>query len=108
MTSWSMSLPGLDAGDPSEWEGYDEFDSGLTFPGVREMLAEEQKNVRDTTGHYMFVSRSTVLGRMRQLKMEAFRRATEALTAPEWGSLTEHVPEMPGVPYDPAGWGDLF
>lgn len=58
---------------PDEWEepgraGYDQFRSGLTFGDVRRLLAIEQRKTRRDTGDYMFVSRSTVLGRWKEIK----------------------------------------
>lgn len=50
---------------------YDEFKVGLTFADVRQELAQEQREAA-ARGEYMFVSRSTVLGRMAQHKREAY------------------------------------
>lgn len=50
---------------------YERFTCGLTFDQVRADLAAEQAQVREAGG-YMFVSRSTVLGRMAQYKREAY------------------------------------
>lgn len=52
---------------------YDEYKTGLTFAGVRELLKHEQDAAYER-GQYMFVSRSTVLGRMHQLKREQYQR----------------------------------
>lgn len=56
---------------------YDRFRTGLTFAAVRELLSREQEAAYDA-GQYMFVSRSTVLGRMHQLKREQYARYLEA------------------------------
>lgn len=50
---------------------YDRFRLGMTFRQVRDYLAHEQRQARES-GLYMFVSRSTVLGRMAQYKREAY------------------------------------
>lgn len=55
-----------------EWEGYDDFRTGLTFADVRRLLAIEQRKARDR-GEYFFVSRSTVLGRWKELKESLWR-----------------------------------
>lgn len=50
---------------------YKDFRTGLTFRDVREMLYIEQR-MKYERGEYMFVTRATVLGRWRQLKLEMF------------------------------------
>ncbi len=55
---------------------YDKFRSGMTFDIVRELLGYEQDAAYES-GQYMFVSRSTVLGRMHQLKREQYARYRE-------------------------------
>lgn len=52
---------------------YEDFNTGLTFAAVRELLGFEQQAAYDA-GQYMFVSRGTVLGRMHQLKQEQYAR----------------------------------
>ena len=51
---------------------YDDFRTGLTFYGVRQLLKYEQRRAYQS-GQYMFVTRKTVLGRWRQLKKEMYR-----------------------------------
>lgn len=50
---------------------YADFRTGLTFKAVREILSVEQKQAYDR-GVYMFVGRSTVLGRWFQYKREMY------------------------------------
>ena len=50
---------------------YDRFRCGLSFEAVRAELAVEQRAARDS-GLYLYVTRSTVLGRMRQYKLAAY------------------------------------
>ncbi len=52
---------------------YDQFPSGYTWGGVRQLLKQEQDDAYEA-GQYMFVGRSTVLGRWRQLKLEQYER----------------------------------
>ena len=52
---------------------YDRFRTGITFAGVRELLGFEQDDAYES-GQYMFVSRSTVLGRMHELKQDQYAR----------------------------------
>lgn len=47
---------------------YDEFRTGLTFADVRALLKVEQDRAY-AEGRYMWVSRSTVLGRWREIKL---------------------------------------
>lgn len=67
-----LSAPGEAPGDTEleDAEGYDEFRTGLDFGDVRRLLALEQRKTRDFTPDYMFVSRSTVLGRFREIKLD--------------------------------------
>lgn len=51
---------------------YEDFNSGLSFEQIREELYQEQMEEKEK-GQYMFVSRSTVLGRMHQRKQERYR-----------------------------------
>jgi len=50
---------------------YHRFNSGVSWDQVRAELKHEQ-NMAKAAGQYMFVSRGTVLGRMRQRKQEAY------------------------------------
>ena len=52
---------------------YEDFRTGLTFDAVREILTHEQ-NVQREAGQYMFVSRSTVLGRWCEMKRSMYSR----------------------------------
>lgn len=72
--------------DPEELElereaqaEYERCRTGLTFGDVRRLLAIEQAQAR-AEGQYMFVSRSTVLGRWHELKQNLCRHGdpTEA------------------------------
>lgn len=45
--------------------------TGLTFGDVRRLLAIEQAQIR-ARGEYMYVTRATVLGRWRELKLGMF------------------------------------
>lgn len=69
----------LSPSDPEFWDGYEDFRTGLTFGDVRRLLAIEQRQTRDHTPDYMYVSRSTVLGRWREMKMQMY----EGAAAPE-------------------------
>ena len=51
---------------------YQDFYCGLTFAEVRQELAVEVRNVFEREGRRMFVTRHTVLGRMRQHKLAAW------------------------------------
>lgn len=55
---------------------YGDFRTGLSFRDVRELLAREAWTHYQRTGTYMFVGRSTVLGRWRQLKLQMYEQAT--------------------------------
>jgi hypothetical protein len=50
---------------------YDRFKTGFNFRCVRRDLAIEQRNKRER-GEYMFVTRHTVLGRLKQIKETMF------------------------------------
>lgn len=50
---------------------YEDFRSGWDWEAVREVLAQEQDEAR-AAGLYMFVSRSTVLGRLGEYKRAAY------------------------------------
>lgn len=56
---------------------YDKYRSGLTFGDVRELLGHEADAAYDS-GQYMFVSRSTVLGRWREMKLDQYARYVDA------------------------------
>lgn len=59
------------SGQFAKGRAYQAFRTGLTFGDVREILAQEQRRAREK-GLYMFVSRSTVLGRWREIKEAEF------------------------------------
>jgi hypothetical protein len=50
---------------------YKRYRTGLTFADVRQLLKQEQERAR-AKGLYMWVSRSTVLGRWREIKLADF------------------------------------
>ncbi len=52
---------------------YEDFRTGLTFADVRELLKYEQDQAYEN-GTYMFVSRSTVLGRWYQIKQQMYEQ----------------------------------
>ena len=52
---------------------YEDFRTGLTFADVRELLKYEQDQAYEN-GTYMFVSRSTVLGRWHQMKQQMYEQ----------------------------------
>ena len=52
---------------------YDQFRTGLTFRDVRRELDEEARRAYEA-GRYMWVTRRTVLGRLRQHKLEAYEQ----------------------------------
>ena len=52
---------------------YEDFKTGLTFADVRELLKYEQDTAYEQ-GTYMFVSRSTVLGRWYQIKQQMWEQ----------------------------------
>ncbi|MBS3086775.1 hypothetical protein J4422_03680 [Candidatus Pacearchaeota archaeon] len=51
---------------------YDDFRTGLTFYGVRQLLKYEQRRAYQN-GQYIFVTRRTVLGRWHQMKGEMYK-----------------------------------
>jgi hypothetical protein len=53
---------------------YHEFRLGLSFRDVREMLWIERREAREQGGARRWVTRSTVLGRMRELKLSMYRQ----------------------------------
>lgn len=65
---------------PDEPIPYEDFRTGLTFAEVRERLKQEQ-DAAYQRGEYMFVSRSTVLGRMHELKQKQYQRYLDTLAA---------------------------
>jgi hypothetical protein len=73
---------------------YDEFDSGLSFQQVRDELDQESRRYNERTGQYMFVSRSTVLGRMKERKEALYARYLRHFHGRR---------ERPGRPWT---WGD--
>lgn len=78
MSSWEPTYYAVGEGpddlqDELERKEYAKFRTGLTFGDVRRMLAVEQRQTRDYTGDYMFVSRSTVLGRWHEIKQGMWR-----------------------------------
>jgi hypothetical protein len=50
---------------------YDKFKTGLTFTEVCNILYRRHKELRKG-GEYMFITRHTVLGRWREMKLEMF------------------------------------
>ena len=56
---------------------YQKYRSGQTFESVRETLKREQDAAYDA-GQYMWVTRSTVLGRWRELKLGQYNRYLDA------------------------------
>lgn len=50
---------------------YNSFRTGLTFKDVRQILQIEARN-KYRNGEYMFVTRHTVLGRWREIKLKMF------------------------------------
>lgn len=57
-------------------KAYHKFRTGSTFADVREILQHEA-DARYHRGDYMFISRPTVLGRWREIKLGMFKRARE-------------------------------
>ena len=53
------------------WEEYNKFRTYLTFKDVRFILSLEAKRKYEN-GEYMFITRHTVLGRWREIKMKMF------------------------------------
>lgn len=51
---------------------YDQYRTGLTFAAVSQALHVEARNVFETEGRRMFITRRTVLGRWHQIKRESF------------------------------------
>ena len=54
-------------------KAYAEFRVGTTFREMRRELGIEQECVRAKQGRYMFVTRRTVLGRLRERKLDAWK-----------------------------------
>lgn len=67
---------------------YDKYRSGLSFPDVREILGHEADAAYDA-GQYMFVSRSTVLGRWREMKLAQYGRYLDAYQPEDEGRARE-------------------
>ena len=57
---------------------YRDFRTGLTFKGVRRMLKEESKR-KQNNNERMWVTRHTVLGRMREIKLMMFNEEEKYL-----------------------------
>jgi len=55
---------------------YEDFRTGLTFKDVRNILKREVKRKYEI-GEYMFVTRHTVLGRWREIKLAMFNTELE-------------------------------
>jgi len=80
-----MSAPGEELGPAIPGaKPYTRFNSGITWDQVRAELKREQ-NMAKAKGQYMFVSRGTVLGRLRQRKQEAYGRYLAHVQALEEG-----------------------
>ena len=73
---------------------YDKFQSGLTFASVRELLGFEADSAYDR-GEYMFVTRATVLGRWRELKLDQYNRYLDRYEEP--GAFGERAREAGDV-----------
>lgn len=56
---------------------YEDFRTGLSFDQVRQILAAEARRKYEA-GQYMFVSRSTVLGRWNELKRAMYQEYVNA------------------------------
>ncbi len=54
-----------------EPQPYEDFRCGASFAAARAELTDQQRQAREA-GLYMFVTRKTVLGRMRQMKSETY------------------------------------
>ncbi len=52
-------------------ETYDTFRTGLTFNDIRQILKFEQRRKYEK-GEYMFITRHTVLGRWREIKLRMY------------------------------------
>lgn len=50
---------------------YEKFRTGFTFRDIRLMLKREA-DIKYQNGEYMFITRHTVLGRWRQIKLEMY------------------------------------
>ncbi len=61
---------------------YDEFRTGMTFQDVRDILTVESWRVHRTTGNYMFVTRHTVLGKWREIKLAMYDEYIQSLEPP--------------------------
>lgn len=60
-------------GDETEPVPYHKFRTGDTFATIRMQLAEEARHVLEREGRRMFVTRRTVLGRWRQIKLASYQ-----------------------------------
>lgn len=54
-----------------EFPNYNEFRTGFTFTEIRHILKREA-NKKYKHGEYMFITRRTVLGRWREIKMKMY------------------------------------
>ena len=57
---------------------YEQFRTGLTFRDVHAGLVVEARNVFAREGRRMFITRHTVLGRWRQIKLASWEAARRA------------------------------
>jgi hypothetical protein len=51
---------------------YEKFRTGLTFKDVSKILYREQQRLREQN-YYMFITRHTILGRWREIKLDMFK-----------------------------------
>lgn len=61
-----------------EIESYKDFRTGFTFKDIRMMLKYEAKRKYEC-GEYMFVTRHTVLGRWREIKIRMYNEYVDAI-----------------------------
>jgi hypothetical protein len=54
------------------WKEYNKFRTGLTFKQVR-LLLKYEADRKYRNGEYMFITRHTVLGRWKEIKMKMFK-----------------------------------
>lgn len=73
---WTFTPPGEVHEHVTSSRAYDRFRSGYTFPEVRAELDIEARQVFESEGRRMFITRSTVLGRLHQHKQAAWRSRT--------------------------------
>lgn len=53
---------------------YEEFRTGYTFKEIRRILLIDARRKYEITNQYVFISRHTVLGRWRQIKLEMWNQ----------------------------------